>query len=76
LAEELQVGIVNCCCPYFQVAACADTEEHKHIVCQAQKGAIPNDYAVLYCVSDHKWGGCPIFAEECTIRNITRGGKR
>jgi len=70
MAEEAEKGVVNCCCPYFGVAKCADTEEHRHIVCGAKEDVIANDYVSLYCVTDHEWGRCPIFAEECTIRSI------
>lgn len=63
-------GIVNCCCPYFKVVDCGDTEEHKHIRCEANGKVIPNSMAVSLCVSDHNWGGCPIFAEECFLNRI------
>lgn len=49
----------NVCCPYFTVIDCADTEEHKHILCAASGTVISNETGKNYCIGNFR--GCVSF---------------
>lgn len=59
-----QEAIVNCCCPFLNIAECYDTNEHCHPICEVLETAVPNDTVVTMCVSDHKWQNCVHFGVE------------
>ena len=44
---------VNVCCPFLTVADCADTEEHKHLVCTDSNAVISNDTVRELCLGDY-----------------------
>jgi len=51
----------NVCCPYFVVANCAETSEHKHIVCLGSltnNPGIDNEMAIKWCLGDYE--NCPM----------------
>ena len=53
---------INVCCPYLRTRGCADTKEHRHIICKLV-GIISNEDTVFKCISDHNWCACEIFNE-------------
>jgi len=54
---------VNVCCPLFLTPPCADTSDHKHLVCDAQHGTlISNELAREYCVQgEDTFKTCPYY---------------
>jgi hypothetical protein len=58
---EQREGVENICCPYLKIVNCADTEEHKHLLCEHMRQPIPNHRITTWCVSNHKWRQCVIY---------------
>lgn len=61
MVTEKRESIENICCPYLSIVECADTGEHKHLLCSQMKTPIPNDRVTTWCVSNYKWRECVIY---------------
>ena len=44
---------INKCCPLLAVLDCADTEEHKHLICSDSNAVISNDTVRELCLGDY-----------------------
>ncbi len=50
-------GNENVCCPQLELAPCAETDEHQHLICCAKHGAmgcplLDNEHVKRYCIGD------------------------
>jgi len=52
----------NVCCPKLMVVDCADTAEHKHLVCNYSKAILDNDTVIKICIKNH--GKCVLLNTE------------
>lgn len=43
----------NVCCPELVVVDCADTDEHKHLVCSYSGAILDNETVIDICIRDH-----------------------
>ena len=43
----------NVCCPELMVVDCADTDEHKHLVCGYSRAILDNETVIEVCIRDH-----------------------
>lgn len=49
----------NNCCPKLLIVDCADTDEHKHLVCGFSKAILENSTVCEFCVGGY---------ESCVLR--------
>ena len=56
-----EVDSTNVCCPDLAVASCADTEEHKHLVCGDSGAVLGNSTIASICLG--KWRGCVLWTD-------------
>ena len=58
---------IDACCPLFLVLACADTDDHQHVGCDAKAKLentpiITNEHARQYCIGDEdSFKSCPYY---------------
>lgn len=52
---------INVCCPYFRTLPCADTKEHRHIICKLSRDLITNSETIFKCISNYNWESCAIY---------------
>lgn len=43
----------NVCCPELEVIACADSDDHKHLICGDSKAILSNNTIIDMCIKDH-----------------------
>ena len=51
MADNTQANI---CCPNLEVIECADTKEHKHLVCGFSHAILVNQTIIEMCIGNHE----------------------
>ena len=51
-SDDQRIVAENKCCPFLDTAGCADTEEHRHLICAFSNTAIANSTIVDLCLGD------------------------
>ena len=58
---------LNICCSLFIVVACANTQEHQHIICRVKDATdgspmLDNEHVKKYCIGDTRvFNACPYY---------------
>lgn len=52
----------NVCCPDLDIIDCADTDEHRHLMCSYSSALLENGTVKQYCLENFK--GCVLRKED------------
>lgn len=58
------------CCPNLRTIKCADTKDHRHLVCRLTSQPISNSIVKAKCITNGEWINCGIIG----IYEVGKGG--